>query len=315
MLLGAWLLDAAAGDPEKLPHPVRAIGAYIRLLEKGAAHVRSKKLYGVIMGITVPLTAYAITLCIIWCAAGYSFWLGALVSTISLYYCFSTRCLSDEALAVLRKLQVGDLASARSQLSRIVGRDTKQLSEPQVIQAAIETVAENTVDGIISPLFYAVLGGAPLAMAFKAVSTLDSMIGYKNEKYRELGFFSARFDDALNYIPARLCLVIVPLACLFVTSCRAAASFAIGFRDCRNSTSPNSGYPEACFAGALGIQLGGRCSYAGVMVHKPFLGDSNRQETADDVRTAVALLWAVSALSLALFAGSYYVLYLISRGC
>jgi adenosylcobinamide-phosphate synthase len=178
---------------------------------------------------------------------------------------------------VYRELKKGDIVMARQRLSRIVGRDTAHLSEREIVRATVETVSENAVDGIISPLVYAALGGAPLALAFKAVSTLDSMIGYKNEKHLELGWLSARLDDVMNFIPARLCLILVPLASLVVPFGRAGASFKAGLRDGRNSPSPNSGFPEACFAGSLGVQLGGQCSYEGTLSSKPLIGDKDRE--------------------------------------
>ncbi len=203
---------------------------------------------------------------------------------------------------------------ARQRLSRIVGRDTAQLSEREIVRATVETVSENTVDGIISPLLYAALGGAPLALAFKAVSTLDSMIGYKNEKYRELGWFSARLDDVLNFIPARLCLILVPLASLVLPFGRSGAAFKTGMRDGRNSPSPNSGFPEACFAGSLGIQLGGQCSYEGLLSCKPLIGDKDRELDIYDIQRAVSLMWVVSALSLILFTGIFSMITIV-WGC
>jgi len=162
-------------------------------------------------------------------------------------------------------------------------------------------VSENTVDGIISPLFFAILGGAPLAMAFKAVSTMDSMIGYKNEKYSDLGCFSARLDDILNYIPARLCLLLAPLAAFVIPSANARCAFKTGLRDGRKSPSPNSGFPEACFAGAFGIQLGGKCSYGGIVSRKPLIGDKKRELAEYDIKKAVGMMWLVSGLSLVVF--------------
>jgi adenosylcobinamide-phosphate synthase len=315
VLAAAWLLDALIGDPEKLPHPVRAIGAYIGWIEIIACQLfGNKKVAGVFIGLCVPAAVFIAALAIIMGASGINTWLGMIASCILIYYCISTRCLGQEALAVLQLLRCGDIPAARLRLARIVGRDTGNLSVVEIARAAIETVSENTVDGIISPLFYAALGGAPLAMAFKAVSTLDSMVGYKNEKYRDLGCFSARFDDILNYIPARLCLVLVPLASLFLPFGQPGGAFKTGMRDCRNSPSPNSGFPEACFAGSLGIQLGGDCAYGGIFSHKPFMGDKDRDIEIDDIQRAVNLMWIVSALALLLFTGAFSVLKIV-LGC
>ncbi len=302
IIIAAWLLDALIGDPERLPHPVRLMGAYIGWTEKIARHLfANKKAAGVFIGIMIPSSAYLCTASIIIFASSFSTWCGMIVSIVLIYYCLSTRCLADEANAILTQLQTGNLAAARLRLSRIVGRDTGNLDATEIVRAAVETVSENTVDGIISPLFFAVLGGAPLAMAFKAVSTLDSMIGYKNEKYRDLGCFSARFDDVLNYLPARLCLLLVPLAALVIPSANALAAFITGFRDGPKSPSPNSGYPEACFAGALGIQLGGECSYGGIVSGKPLIGEKKRELAEYDIKKAVGMMWLVSGLSLVVF--------------
>ena len=183
-----------------------------------------------------------------------------------------------------------------------MGRDTAQLNEKDIIRAAIESLSENTVDGIISPIFYACIGGAPLAMAYKAVSTLDSMIGYRNEKYIDLGWFSARLDDAANYIPARLSVVLIALAALFLYPRRALRAFKTGIRDGHKSPSPNSGYAEACFAGALGIQLGGGSTYGGRLSHKPLLGTHEQEIQSSDILKAIRLLWLASAEALMLAA-------------
>jgi len=315
VLIAAWLLDAIIGDPEKLPHPVRTIGAYIGWIEKKALRLfESKKSAGVFIGVCVPATVYFCTFAMVMAASSISPWLVMIVSAVLIYYCLATRCLGREALAVLRQLRCGDIPAARQRLARIVGRDTGNLSESEIARAVIETVSENTVDGIISPLFYAAIGGAPLAMAFKAVSTLDSMIGYKNDEYRDLGCFSARFDDTLNYLTARLCIALVPLASLFLPGGRSGQALKTGMRDCRNSPSPNSGFPEACFAGALGIQLGGECSYGGTISHKPLIGNMDRKIEIYDIHRAVCLMWIVSTLALLLFTGAFSMIKIV-RGC
>jgi adenosylcobinamide-phosphate synthase len=315
VLTGAWLFDAIIGDPEQLPHPVRAIGALIARLEQKAPQLfTNNKRAGVFIGIFVPAAAYLAACLFIFLAGALSVLIGLLASVVCIYYCLATRCLASEAAGVYRELQKGDIVMARQRLSRIVGRDTQHLSAVEIVRATVETVSENTVDGIISPLVYAALGGAPLALAFKAVSTLDSMIGYNNEKYRELGWFSARLDDALNFIPARLCLILVPLASLVLPLGRSGASFKTGLRDGRNSPSPNSGFPEACFAGALGIQLGGQSSYGGIMSCKPLIGDKDREVELYDIQRAVSLMWVVSALSLIVCAGIFSMIRIV-WGC
>jgi len=303
IIICAWLLDAVLGDPESLPHPVRWIGRFVKNTEGCArSWFEDKKAAGVFIGILVTGTVYVCTFVFIKVLAGISTLLGTAASIIIIYYCLSTRCLADEAGMILQKLRQGDLKGARHRLSRIVGRDTEKLEEPEIVRATIETVSENTVDGILSPLFYAVIGGAPLALAYKAVNTLDSMIGYKNEQYREVGWFSAWFDDIANFIPARLSLIIIPIAVIFYDIKRALTALRIGIRDGHRSPSPNAGNPEACFAGALGIQLGGLSSYAGVASNKLLLGDAERKIEPDDIQRAIKVLWLTSFTGLILFA-------------
>ncbi|MEI6125154.1 MAG: adenosylcobinamide-phosphate synthase CbiB [Pseudomonadota bacterium] len=302
IILCAWVLDAVLGDPESLPHPVKIIGRSITALEVwGRRFFIHKKAFGICLGIFIPCSAYIVTLLSIKAAALISPLFGVCISIVLMYTCLATRCLADEGRAIVDLLSVGDMQGARQRLSRIVGRDTGQLSEKDIIRATVESVSENTVDGIISPLFYACIGGAPLAMAYKAVSTLDSMIGYKNEKYIDLGWFSARLDDAANYIPARLSIVLIALAALFINPSRALKAFATGMRDGHKSPSPNSGYAEASFAGALGIQLGGDSSYEGTVSHKPLLGIQEQEMQRSDISHAIRLLWLTSAETLILF--------------
>jgi adenosylcobinamide-phosphate synthase len=300
----AWALDAVIGDPQSMPHPVSLIGKSIQVMETWSRRwFVNKKIAGIFVGLCVPLAVFFVTLLMVRVAISISPYLGTLVSICIVYACLSTRCLGDEALSILKKLLAGDITESRRRLSQIVGRDTEQLSRDRIVCAVVETVSESTVDGIISPLFYAFLGGAPLAMAYKAVNTLDSMVGYKDERYFEFGWFSARLDDIANYIPARMCLVLIPVAALFLCPTRAVKVFKTGIRDGRKSPSPNAGFPEACFAAALGIQLGGECSYHGVVSRKPVLGDWERENEAKDIARAVRLMWLSSGLSLAFFAG------------
>lgn len=251
---------------------------------------------GVGIGVAIPVTIYIVTaLCIAVLGAMHPM-VGYIASIAGVYYSLSTRCLAEEANAVLQRLRQGDVPGARQRLSRIVGRDTECLEEQDIVRATLESVSENTVDGVIAPLFYASLGGAPLALAYKAINTLDSMIGYTDERYREIGWFSARLDDIANFIPARLSLLVIPFATLLLDPSRALRSLCIGIRDGHRSPSPNAGNPEACFAGALGIQLGGPSTYGGIRHDKPLLGDAERQIELDDIQRGVRLLW-LSSLS------------------
>lgn len=301
----AWGLDVLLGDPETVPHPVRGIGRLITALEPWARkRFVNAKNAGVAVGILVPGIAYAGTAVVIWLCGLVNLWLAAAASMLLIYTTLSSRCLSDEARAILRLLQAGDIVNARKQLSRIVGRDTQDLNEQGIARATIESVSENSVDGIIAPLFYAVLGGAPLAMAYKAINTLDSMVGYKDDRFREFGWFSARIDDAANFIPARLCLIIIPIATIVLWPGRAVKSFAAMLRDGVKNPSPNSGYPEAGFAGALGIQLGGDTRYKGVVHHKQFLGDKEKDIEVEDIGRSMRLMWAVSCAALVILTGA-----------
>ncbi|XAW88313.1 adenosylcobinamide-phosphate synthase CbiB [Vibrio sp. CDRSL-10 TSBA] len=198
----------------------------------------------------------------------------------------------------------GDIAEARIKLSYIVGRDTRSLDKDKITRATVETVAENTVDGIIAPLFYLFIGGVPLAMAYKAVNTLDSMVGYKNERYRELGCVSARIDDAANFIPARLTWLLFSGAAWLLKQDYKAA-FIIGWRDRYQHKSPNCAWSEAAVAGALGIRLGGPNQYFGEWVNKPWIGDAQRAIEAEDIVRSISLMKAAAWIALALFTTCY----------
>ena len=301
----AWGLDVLLGDPENVPHPVRGIGRIITALELWSRKkIANARYAGMLVGIIVPVIAYVCTAAIIWLCGLVNMWLAAAASMLLIYTTLSSRCLSDEARAILRLLQAGDIVNARKQLSRIVGRDTNELDENGIARATIETVSENSVDGIIAPLFYAVIGGAPLAMAYKAINTLDSMVGYKDDRYREFGWFSARIDDAANFIPARLCLIIIPIATLAFWPGRAVKALRAILRDGAKNPSPNAGYPEAGFAGALGVQLGGDTMYKGVVHQKQFLGDKEKDIEVEDIGKSMRLMWVVSCATLVILIGA-----------
>lgn len=227
-------------------------------------------------------------------------WLGWAVEVWMIFTVLAGRCLADAAREVERPLRQGDLAASREKLSWIVGRDTSQLRPEQINRAVVETVAENSVDGVIAPLFYLAIGGAPLAMAYKAVNTLDSMVGYKHEKYRAIGMVSARLDDAANFIPARLGWLLLSAAA-FLCRNDGAAALRIGWRDRYRHSSPNCAWAEAPVAGALGIRLGGPNDYFGERVEKPWIGDARRDIAVDDISQTIRLMWVASTLALALF--------------
>lgn len=300
----AWLLDFVIGDPQNWPHPVRWIGNLIsatqRVVRRYCHSDRSLRIGGAVMWLVVVGVTWAVSWGVLALASEIHPWFGWLVEIWMIFTVLAGRCLANAARDVERPLRAGDLAESREKLSWIVGRDTSQLQPEQVNRAVVETVAENTVDGIIAPLFFLFLGGAPLAMAYKAVNTLDSMVGYKHEKYRAIGMVSARLDDIANVIPARLSWLLLSIA---ATLCRydGYRALHIGWRDRYNHSSPNCAWSEASVAGALGIRLGGPNDYFGERVEKPWIGDAQHGISVDDISRTIRLMWVASTLALALF--------------
>lgn len=284
-----YIIDLIIGDPYSFPHPVIYIGKLIKVVENNIRKIfkdeKHLKLAGFILWfITVGLT-YLVTYLIIRISK-FSMITFFIVNSFIIYTTLATKCLKDEAVKIYNVLKSGDIKESRKQLSYIVGRDTSNLNEAEIIRATVETVAENTVDGIISPIFYVFIGGAPLAMAYKAVNTLDSMVGYKNDKYINLGFASAKIDDIANYIPARICVIFMTLAS-FVLRFDYKRCFKIAIRDRKNHKSPNCAYSEGAVAGALGIQLGGTNIYFGKLVYKPTIGDKGRDIEIEDIKKQI----------------------------
>ncbi len=298
-LLVGSALDLLLGDPAWLYHPVCVIGKYISWCE-GRLRARG----GSLRKSAVWLTASTVLLTAL--AAGILVLLSGLLGRIPRlivmallnWMGLSARCLAQEAVGVEEALGRG-LDAGRTQVARIVGRDTASLSEREVVCATIETVAENTTDGVVSPMLYGMLGGPVLMWAFKAASTLDSMVGYLDERYRDIGWSSARLDDLLNYLPARLtgCLLCVAA---WLCGLDGRAAFHIMKRDHRNHKSPNCAWSEAAAAGALHVQLGGTHLYFGKPVVKPTIGDDRRVPEKRDIHAAVRMMYAASGLTLAL---------------
>jgi adenosylcobinamide-phosphate synthase len=273
VIIAAVILDLLVGDPRWFPHPVVYMGKLITVLEKALRRlVRDERLGGVLLlVITVGITC-GVAVMLLKGAYAVSPYVGLCVAVLISWSCIAARALHRESGLVADALIRRDLAAARKYLSYIVGRDTAGLDEAEIWRATVETVAENTSDGVIAPLFCLCLGGPVLALAYKAVNTLDSMVGYRNDYYLRFGWASARFDDLANFIPARLTgLLMVAAAPLVGLSGRFA--WRIMRRDGRNHSSPNSGIPEAAAAGALGVRLGGTNVYAGIPVAKPTIGD------------------------------------------
>ncbi len=283
LLCGA-ALDLALGDPRWLPHPVRGIGWLIARLEPICRQLPLRLGGAVLWLFVVGSTAGIVWLTLPWLAI---FWIWVFLAV---------RDLDVQSMQVIAALRDGDLIGARQRLSMIVGRDTAALDEPEILRATVETVAESLSDGIVGPLFYlALLGPAGMA-GFKAASTLDSMCGYRNERYREFGWASARLDDVANFIPARLSVLLVALGA-FLMGYDGWGALRCALRDGRSQPSPNSGYPEAAVAGALGVRLGGLNFYQGVASRKATLGDAKRPLSFEVFAGARRILYATSALA------------------
>lgn len=296
ILISAYVLDLIFGDPYSFPHPVKFIGNMIARLEKFFFATSINKLIsGLISFLIVVVSTYFATFLLINISYILNSYLGIAVEILLTYTVLSAKCLEVEAVKVQRQVRAKDLENSRKSLSYIVGRDTKELDFAQIIKAVIETVAENTVDGVISPIFYLCLGGVPLAMAFKAISTLDSMIGYRNEKYEEFGKVSARADDVANFIPARLSIIFFTISA-FLLRLDYKNAFLICMRDRKNHLSPNCAYSESLTAGALGIQLGGSHYYGGRLVEKQKIGDDLKKADVDDITKTVNMLRIVTFL-------------------
>lgn len=313
-MISIWianLADLAFGDPYGFPHPVRLIGLYISAFEKIARRIckddKSLKLAGILLTISTVFFSY-MTVWILLRAANYiGEGLELFINTFILYTCLAGRCLAKEASKIITSLKGNDIYGSRRLLSYIVGRDTAHMDENDISRAVIETVSENTSDGIIAPLFYMFLGGAPLSMAYKAINTMDSMVGYKNEKYEFFGWASARLDDIANFIPSRLTSIFM-ICGAFVLGLDYKNSYRIALRDGSNHLSPNSGYPEAAAAGALGIRLGGPNLYFGKIVAKPSIGDKLKDIDREDIEKMIFLMYAAWIISLMIFSilNSYF---------
>ena len=303
LLCGA-LIDLLVGDPEWFPHPVRWIGRYISLAEglarRGDPPARTLRRRAVAVAVSTVLLTAAVTAGALALLRLWGFWPHFVGMALISWMCLSARNLADEAEGVRRALE-RSLEEGRARVSRIVGRDTAQLSSREILCATIETVAENLTDGVVSPMLYLALGGPVLGMAFKAASTLDSMIGYRNEKYRDVGWFAARADDVWNYVPARITALLMCL-CAFPLGMDGRRAFRTVRRDHANHLSPNCAWSESAAAGALGVRLGGDHEYFGRTVHKPAIGDDTRPPEREDIRRINALMFVSAGLLLAAIA-------------
>ncbi len=294
-LVVGFVLDGLLGDPKGWPHLIRFFGVVISYLEKLLYPLKNKRLAG---GLLVVFTLCicgglpTLLLVLFW---KISPWLFFLLESLLSWQLLAARSLHDESLPVYEALMEEDLPKARKALSFIVGRDTENLDAAAISRATVETVAENTADGVAAPLFYLTLAGAPLACLYKAINTLDSMVGYRNKRYEEFGSCAARLDDLANYIPARLCALLMILASA-LAGLSARNAWRIWRRDRRKHASPNSAQTEAVMAGALGIELAGDAWYFGQLIQKPSIGDALRPIEAEDIHLAHRILFLTSLL-------------------
>ncbi|QWU17909.1 adenosylcobinamide-phosphate synthase [Paenibacillus sophorae] len=313
-VITAIVIDLLVGDPRGIPHPVIGIGKIISATESalrkwGTGRARERAL-GVLLVLVVLSAVYAAAFLILWLAGLIHPIFRSLAEVWLISTTIAIKGLGDAAMQVFRPLAKGDLDSARTYVGYIVGRETHALSEREVTRATVETVAENIVDAVVAPLFYALLGGAPLALLYRAVNTLDSMVGYKNDKYRYFGWASARLDDVLNYIPARITGLLLWAAALTTKGLNAGRAWQAMRRDAAKHPSPNSGIPEAAVAGALGIQLGGFNSYGGIVSERARMGTAIRELAAEDIRQTIKILRLTAALIMILLllaAGSLFI--------
>jgi adenosylcobinamide-phosphate synthase len=300
-----FILDLLVGDPHWLYHPIRLVGHLISGLEKVLRKVFPKTEKGELTaGVFLLLLTTGITtgvvLGLLTLAGWIHPWLRFALEVLMCYQLLATKSLKVETMKVYDALQEGDLEKSRYAVSMVVGRDTAVLDDIGVTKAAVETVAENTSDGIIAPLLYMVIGGAPLGFFYKAVNTMDSMVGYKNDRYLYFGRAAAKFDDVVNYIPARLSAILMTVAA-GICGMDAKNAWRIYKRDRYNHSSPNSAHTEAVTAGALHVQLAGNAYYFGKLYEKPTLGDADRPVEYEDIRRANQLLYGTAILALIIF--------------
>lgn len=302
-----FLLDLWLADPGWMPHPVVLMGKCITRLEevlrrRFPATPKGERAAGCVLAVLLPVGTLVLTGAICLLAGRIHPLLGMAVQTFWCWQALAVKGLAEESKNVYRQLAAEDLPGARRAVARIVGRDTQALTEEGVTKAAVETVAENFSDGVVAPLFYMMIGGAPLALCYKAVNTMDSMIGYKNQRYLQFGRAAAKLDDAANYLPSRLAAVFW-IAAAGLTGQDAPNAWRIWRRDRRNHASPNSAQTESACAGALGVQLAGPAYYFGEYYNKPTIGDAKRPIEPRDILRANRMLFAGAGLALVLGLG------------
>ena len=302
IIIGAYLIDLAIGDPRFLPHPVIFIGRLISYLEKLIRKmIKNERVGGIILVIGVLLITGILTHGLIILAYKIYMPLGVILECLLIYQIMATKSLREESMKVARALD-DSLEDGRRAVSYIVGRDTKELDEKGVIKATVETVAENTTDGIVAPIIFCSIGGAGFGMIYKAVNTMDSMVGYKNEKYIKFGTAAAKLDDLVNYIPARITAIIMIIASGLLKMDMKNA-IKVFKRDRYNHKSPNSAQTESVCAGALDLQLAGNSCYFGEVYEKPTIGDEIRKIEIEDIKRVNRLMYATSLIAIAICIG------------
>lgn len=307
-IIMALILDLIIGDPYCFPHPVKLMGRLISLEEACIRHVFKTRTglrqAGFIIALFNILLAFLVPYLLLALIRGYKT-IYIVINTCLIYSCIAARCLHKEAMKVYRAINQG-LEEARTKLSYIVGRDTDNLTKEEIIKATVETIAENTSDGVIAPLLYIMTLGAPGGLMYKMVNTMDSILGYKNEKYIDLGYFPAKVDDVFNYIPARLTGVLMCISSLFRFDGREGLRIMI--RDRKNHKSPNCAYPEGAAAGLLNIQLGGNNHYYGQLIEKPTIGDQGKMISINDIKKTIEIMYRSEFLLILLYGLIFYVL-------
>lgn len=300
-------IDLIVGDPHSIPHPVIFIGKLISAMEKLARKifpktVKGENFAGGVLWLVVVAVSTAVPALLLWLCYGISVWLGLAIESVMCWQILATKSLKDESMKVYHALQTGDIEKSRYAVSMIVGRDTTKLDDKGVARAAVETVAENTSDGIVAPLIFLAIGGAPLGFFYKAVNTMDSMLGYVEMPYKNIGLVPAKMDDVMNFLPARLSALIM-LAAGWLLKLDARNGWKIFKRDRFNHASPNSAQTESVCAGLLGLRLAGDAWYHGVLHKKKYIGDALREIDYEDIPCSCRLLYVTAFLSLILFSG------------
>ena len=299
ILLG-FILDTIIGDPYKLPHPIRWIGSFISILEKLCRKIAKSNtmlmILGAILVFIVVFVSGGITLLVLKLAS-FNKYAYLIVSSVICYYMLAGKSLKTESMKVYKAFENNDTEGARKAVSMIVGRDTQSLTKEGIIKAAVETVAENSSDGVVAPLIYMLIFGPVGGVVYKAVNTMDSMIGYVEEKYFYIGKFAAKLDDVLNYIPARISGILVIISA-FILRYDYKNAFRIFKRDRRKHASPNSAQTESAMAGALGVQLAGDATYFGVVHKKPYIGDKKREIENEDIKRANDIMYTMTIICL-----------------